>query len=197
MRRHSFATPSLPPTLSPLGTSRMGEYHRAKQNPAVLDQFYSSPSQTRLARNLYKTTPTPLSNSDRFGLPPGRQGSGLAPLRRAQTPVQGSLLKGRLQTYHSSPPGTSLVSLAVRGRLRQTESLPVSPVIVQLSNPTDAGNTSFSGRDSSAPAGAPSLDPCNKEVVISALKQKRKRWACTSEDGPTGIDSQPAAKRSR
>lgn len=192
MRRHSFATANLPPTFSPLSTSRMGEYHRAKQNPAVLDQFYSSPSQTHLARNLYKTTPTPLSNSDRFGVPPGRQGSGFAPLRRAQTPIQGSLFKGHLQTHHSSPPGTSLVSLAVRGRLRQTESLPVSPVIVQLSNPTEAGSTS---RDSNAPAGTPSLDPCNKEVVISALKQKRKRWACPSEDGPT--DSQPAAKRSR
>ena len=47
-------------------------------------------------------------------------------------------------------------------------------------------------------SGGNEVDPCDREVVISALKQKRKRWVCQAADDVTGnTESQPAAKRSR
>ena len=192
-----------PSVLSPSGgSSRLGDYHRAKQNPAVLDRLCSIPTHSRLS--LYKTSPTPqTANSERFSLFPLRQdggGSVLPPLRRAQTPLQSPL---QFSGYQTSPLHTSLVSLAMRGRLRQTESLPVSPVIVQLSSPagpSPSGTISHSGElsHSAQSQGEKRLDPCNRDVVMSALKQKRKRWACASDDSTVTQDSQqPAAKKSR
>lgn len=190
-----------PLALSPSGaSSRLGEYHRAKQNPAVLDQFFSPPTVSRVSQSLYKSSPAVPAISERFNVLSSRPGGSsvpLSPSHRAQTPRQSSMLPGRLPD-RVSPFGTSLVGLAIRSRLRQTESRAVSPVIVQLSNPSSpSGLTSSNLPQSIQGQGENQLDPCNKDVVISALKQKRKRWACHSDDVTTTAEAQPAAKRSR
>lgn len=185
------------------GSSRLGEYHRSKQSPAVLDQFFSPPTTlSHPSHALYKGSPTVNINSERFNVfSPLSEGTALAlsPSRRARTPLQSSFFPRRLSDQRASSFGSSLVNLAVRGRLRQSHSAAVSPVIVQLSTPStpsgSGGTSEVSQRIQSQGENQP--DPCNKEVVISALKQKRKRWACPSDDITTTMESQPAAKRSR
>ena len=189
-------------SLSPSGavSSRLGEYHRAKQSPAVLDQFFSP---SAVSSNVYKSSPAMQTNSGRFSMFSSHQGStvpSLSPSRRPQTPLRPSLHPGRLTDQRVSPFGTSLVSLAVRGRLRETQSLGVSPVIVHLSNPSDSSRSGLTNPNSyttqkTQGQGDNQVDPCDKDVVISALKQKRKRWACHNDD--ITAESQPAAKRSR
>lgn len=200
MHRHSADHPGRP---SPSESSRLGEYHRSKQSPTVLDQFFSTPTTlSQPSQTLYKSSPAVNRNSERFNVLSSRPGGTslpFSPSRRAQTPLRSSLQPGRLSDQRTSPFGPSLVNLAIRGRLRQSHSAAVSPVIVQLSTPP---NSSASGLTSEASQRIQDqegnrLDPCNKDVVISALKQKRKRWVCPSDDITTAIDSQPAAKRSR
>lgn len=201
----SLATPRPTPQMhrlsgdhpGPSGTSRLGEYHRSKQSPSVLDQFLSPPTTlSRPSHTLYKSSPTLNINLERFNSRSGGTGVLLSPSRRARTPLQAPLLPARLSDQRPSPFGPSLVNLAVRGRLRQSQSAAVSPVVVQLSSPsTSSGSSEVSQRIHNQGENRP--DPCDKEVVISALKQKRKRWACPSDDITTAMDSQPAAKRSR
>lgn len=187
----------------PSGGSRLGEYHRSKQSPAVLDQFFSPPTTlSHPSHTLYKSSPTVNINSERFNVfSPRSEGPAvpLSPSRRARTPLQSSLLPRRLSDQRASSFGPSLVNLAVRGRLRQSHSAAVSPVIVQLSSPStpsgSGGTSELSQRTQGQGENQP--DPCNKEVVISALKQKRKRWACPTDDTTTTVESQPAAKKPR
>ena len=188
---------SLSPSSSAVSGNRLGEYHRSKQNPAVLDHYLSPNTTSQLSGSLYKNSPTVHANSDRFSLFPSPHGTtGFPPSRRVQTPLRSSLFHSR--GHGVSPFGTSLVSMAVRGRLRQSQSTGVSPVIVQLSNSSSPSQTGLTGRDEGTQQQGDTLhDPCNKDVVISALKQKRKRWACQGEDVTGNTDSQPAAKRSR
>ena len=90
------------------------------------------------------------------------------------------------------------MSLAVRSRLRQSASQPVSPVIVQLSSRSATGNASFTGHESgSQVGGSKPLDPCSRDAVMYALKQKRKRWTCGGDEESAYGDREPVAKRSR
>lgn len=191
--------------LSP-SSNRLVDYHRSKQNPAVLDQ-YLSPNNTssQLSNSLYKNSPTVHANSNRFTQSPHLI-TGFPPIstRHVQTPLRSSLFHTGLSPGGRGVPpfGTSLVSMAVRGRLRQSQSAGVSPVIVQLSSSSNLSQTSLttSRGDNSMQQdqeGGNQPDPCSKDTVISALKQKRKRWACHSDDIIGNTDTQPAAKRSR
>ena len=85
--------------------------------------------------------------------------------------------------------------MAVRGR--RSHSSELSPVMVHLSSPL----TSAAGEPSDEVSASEktTVDPCNKEVIISALK-KRKRWTGQGRDVDSAsgsAESQPAAKRSR
>ena len=94
--------------------------------------------------------------------------------------------------------------MAVRSRLRHSESPGISPVMVHIPGAASTGvnrdNEGASARGSSQLSEGNEADPCDREVVMSALKQKRKRWACHSGDdvvGNAAESAQPAAKRSR
>ena len=158
--------------------NRLGEYHMSKQNPAVLDRMYSSPSSPQ-KEQLYKTVSPLVNHTARLN------GSGIA-LRNCRSPLHTSLLKQTLgRVRRNSLPGqSSLVHMAVHGSQRHYDSVGVSPVIVKLSSP-DGRESTNRGRSS----GGLSLEasswkndermlmaapnPCDKTVVLSALKQKR------------------------
>ena len=178
--------------------ARLGEYHRSRQNPAVLDQFISSQS----PQSLYKNSPTVRSTSERFNLFPSPAThsimTGVSPLsRRTHTPF-------RRSPFHSSatpsPFSTGLVGMAVRSRLRNSETQGISPVMVHLPGTSSiALSESAKETTSQSISGGEEVNPCDRDVVISALKQKRKRWVCHTGDDVIGNaeSSQPAAKRSR
>ena len=180
--------------------SRLGDYHRSKQNPAVLDQLITSPT----PQNLYKSSPAIQPSSERFNIfsLPQNTTTGFSPLsRRIQTPFRLSPFQTTRRS--ASPFGTGLVSMAVRGRLRESQTSGVSPVMVHLPS-TSLSVSRGSERDGLQSSEEAPVNPCNREVVISALKAKRKRWACqVANDDPNGdnvvenAESQPAAKRSR
>ena len=137
----------------------------SKQNPAVIDQLYSpSPASSSHKNNLYKTA-SPLFN----GLNHSRHLNGN---RSGRTQVQ-SFLRQTLNRRNSLPggTGTSLVHLAIQGRQRKYDSVPVSPVIVRLSGSSlDEGKGMELGRLEEEET---AVNPCDKDVVISALRQKR------------------------
>ena len=94
--------------------------------------------------------------------------------------------------------------MAVRSRLCRSEGPDISPVMVHIPGASSTGvnmdDKGASASSSSPTSGGNEADPCDREVVISALKQKRKRWACHSGDDVVGIaaeSAQPAAKRTR
>ena len=153
----------LPPndinTMSNVG-NRLGDYHMSKQNPAVIDQLYSPRDHKN---DLYKTA-SPLFNGLNHS-----NGS-----RSGRTQIQ-TFLRQTLNRRNSLPgsTGTSLVHLALQGRQRRYDSVPVSPVIVRLSGSGLSGSkgAELGKLDEEETA----VNPCDKDVVVSALRQKR--WA--------------------
>ena len=152
-------------TMSNVG-NRLGDYHMSKQNPAVIDQLYSPHKSS-----LYKTA-SPLFN--------GLSHSGhLNGNRGGRTQIQ-TFLRQTLNRRNSLPgggTGTSLVHLAIQGRQRKYDSVPVSPVIVRLSG------SSLTGSNKGAELGSldeeeATVNPCDKDVVVSALRQKRWVIVC-------------------
>lgn len=64
--------------------------------------------------------------------------------------------------------GTSLVQMAVRGSQRNGENGLASPVIVRLSG-TGSALRPRGGEEEEHPV----ANPCDKDVIMSALKQRR------------------------
>ena len=154
--------------------NRLGEYHMSKQNPAVLDRMYSSPSSPQ-KEQLYKTVSPLVNHTARLN------GSGIV-LRSCRSPLQTSLLRQTLGKVrrNSLPSQSSLVHMAVHGSQRHYDSVGVSPVIVKLSSPEPINSRSSRGLGLEASSwqngertsmAAP--NPCDKTTVLSALKQKR------------------------
>ena len=155
--------------------NRLGEYHMSKQNPAVLDRMYSSPSSPQ-KEQLYKTVSPLVNHTARLN------GSGIV-LRNCRSPLHTSLLKQTLGRVRRNPlPG--LVHMAVHGSQRRYDSVGVSPVIVKLSSPDsrESTNRNESSGELSLEASSWQNDertsmaapnPCDKTTVLSALKQKR------------------------
>lgn len=175
----------LPPndinTMSNVG-NRLGDYHMSKQNPAVIDQLYSPRDHKN---DLYKTA-SPLFNGLNHS-----NGS-----RSGRTQIQ-TFLRQTLNRRNSLPgsTGTSLVHLALQGRQRRYDSVPVSPVIVRLSGSGLSGSkgAELGKLDEEETA----VNPCDKDVVVSALRQKRKRWPTSYDDNSPASDIFPSAKRTR
>lgn len=148
---------------SPLSLSH--HYHMSRQNPAVLDKLYSidqpSPSQEEL---LYKTH-SPGVNRAASSTLTARHLSGHSP----HVGLQSSLVKQTLSHRSSLPSaaaaGSSIVQLAAR---RTHHS--ISPVVVRLAGPDSALEPH---RYSTSPRGERAADPCSKDAVVLALKQKR------------------------
>ena len=167
--------------------SPINGYHMSKQNPDVLDRL-CSPSPSHRDHLLHKKTLTPAT------VRVGGGGSGvLVGGRSSHSPSQSSLVKQMLlNDKHRAP--ASLVHMATRGRGLRT-GVNVSPVVVKLSGPpTQTLPPPAATPDSVAPVpnsmvengtevdktavvgeGSPGKksDPCDKNVVLSALRQRR------------------------
>lgn len=150
----------------------------SKQNPAVLDRMYSSPSSPH-KEQLYKTVSPFVNHNARLN------GSGIVS-RSCRSPLHASLLKQTLgRVRRNTLPGqSSLVHMAVHGSQRHYDSVGVSPVIVKLSSPdnkepTDRGRlsrgliTEASSWENGERMSNAAPNPCDKTVILSALKQKR------------------------
>ena len=134
----------------------------SKQNPAVLDFLYSSPSSTQS----YKAASPLFNYSYTNGFPVAS--------RNGRTPLHTSLLRQTLSNNkrRNSLPrtGSSLVHLAAQRKHRNYDSVPVSPVIVRLSGPASTvEDTTSAHKDEN---GKVKVNPCDKNVVISALKKR-------------------------
>lgn len=165
--------------------SPVNGYHMSKQNPDVLDRL-CSPSPSHRDTLLHKKTLSPAMV---------RVGTGSGMLTNArnghQAPGQSSLVKQMLNDKHRAP--TSLVHLATRGKTFRS-GVNISPVVVKLSgavthDPSSNSSSLNSGQEegNSAENGAEaslrstngevlpvkSRDPCDKNVVLSALRQRR------------------------
>ena len=150
----------------------------SKQNPAILDRMYSSPSSPQ-KEQLYKTVSPFVNHTARLN------GSGIVS-RNCRSPLHASLLRQTLGRVHrnSLPGQSSLVHMAVHGSQRHYDSVGVSPVIVKLSSPDNKEPTDRSGLSRGLTTEASSWqngermstaapNPCDKTVILSALKQKR------------------------
>ena len=153
------------PTLAPKRTAathltlshRPGDYHMAKQNPAILDHLHS-PRPSSVKDPLIYKSPT-------YVPPP--------PTHYTRSPLvhNTSLLQHTINGRRSAQPtGTSLVQLAVRGSQRNSENVLASPVIVRLSGTGSALRPRDREEQQQTVA-----NPCDKDVIMSALKQKRYR----------------------
>ena len=166
--------------------SPVNGYHMSKQNPDVLDRL-CSPSPSHRDTLLHKKTLSPAIV---------RVGAGSSMLMSArnghQAPTgQSSLVKQMLNDKHRAP--TSLVHLATRGKTFRS-GVNISPVVVKLSGagtydlPSNSSNLNStreegSSAENGAEAGLKSTngegspvktrDPCDKNVVMSALRQRR------------------------
>ena len=97
--------------------------------------------------------------------------------RNGRTPLQSSLLRQTLNNYPTNS-SSSLVHLATRGSGLQhmMNGISRSPVTVRLSGVTSDGMSGVyeDGRDvSHDQSHDQSNNPCDKNVVMSALRQKR------------------------
>ena len=161
-------------------------YHMLKQNPDILDCL-CSPSPSHRDTLLHKKTLTPAM---------ARVGAGSSMLISArnghQAPGQSSLVKQMLNDKHRAP--TSLVHLATRGKTFRS-GVNISPVVVKLSGAAthnlplnfssslnssrEEGSSAENGTEASLRStngeGPPvkSQDPCDKNEVLSALRQRR------------------------
>ena len=165
--------------------SPVNGYHMSKQNPDVLDRL-CSPSPSHRDTLLHKKTLSPAM------VHVGAGSSMLVSTRNGhQAPGQSSLVKQMLNDKHRAP--TSLVHLATRGKTFRS-GVNISPVVVKLSGAVthdlpsnssslnssrEEGNGTENGAEASSRStngeGSPvkSRDPCDKSVVLSALRQRR------------------------
>ena len=161
--------------------SAVNGYHMSKQNPDVLDHI-CSPSPSHRDHVLHKKTLTPAMVKVSGG------GGILNLTRNGQSPGQSSLVKQMLNDKHRAP--ASLVHLATRGKSLRT-SVTISPVVVKLSgappkslpsslnsskeeNGTPENGAEVNTRLSNGEGSSgKSADPCDKNVVLSALRQRR------------------------
>ena len=159
--------------------SPVNGFHMLKQNPDVLDRL-CSPSPFHRDTLLHKKTLSPAMV--RVGA-----GSGVAQKGHLASGQQSSLVQQMLNDKHRAP--TSLVHLATRGKSFRS-GINVSPVVVKLSgnmtydlpsnssslNPSrEDGSGSENGAEATNGERLPvkSRDPCDKDVVLSALRQRR------------------------
>ena len=100
-----------------------------------------------------------------------------APLARAgqrQSVVMAALRKHVLTNNHSPPGVSSLVRLASQGPSTSSRNLTISPVVVHHSQINNEPPLLDVSKLSTPPSNLPAQpDPCDKNVVVSALKQKR------------------------
>ena len=165
--------------------SPVNGYHMSKQNPDVLDRL-CSPTPDHL---LHKKTLTPATVRVSGG-----GGGILIGTRNGHLPGQSSLVKQMLNDKHRA--AASLVHLATRGKSFRP-GVNISPVVVKLSGvapsqglPSNSSSTSNQGESGSPENSAEvksrssdgegsagkSRDPCDKNVVLSALR--RRRYSC-------------------
>ena len=116
---------------------RHRDYHLSRQDPAVLDHMYdASPWRDP---NLYNRRPIvmpPPEHPSRISLSPS--GTASIPLTRAgqrHSLVLTSLVKQSSNNNRPYSAGSSIVQLAARAKTTRGSSSPVSPVMVQLSQP--------------------------------------------------------------
>ena len=166
---------SSPAASSPLNRSRIREYHRSRQNPDILDEMYTPPLASRGAGFGKETAGNVMGNRQ-----PGQtSGSLWGSNDYSRSPRLGGtgslshnshLLRVLKHRSHGSSPN-SLVQLAAKknaGRLLRN-GIGRSPVTVKLAGvkeenqPMEVKETGSGERK----------DPCDKEVVLSALRQKR------------------------
>ena len=166
--------------------SPVNGYHMSKQNPDVLDRL-CSPSPSHRDTLLHKKTLSPAM------VCVGAGSSMLMSARNGhQAPGQSSLVKQMLNDKHRAP--TSLVHLATRGKTFRS-GVNISPVVVKLSGtgtydlPSNSPSLNSSREEGSSTEngahetglrstngeGSPvkTRDPCDKNVVMSALRQRR------------------------
>ena len=164
--------------------SPVNGFHMSKQNPDVLDRL-CSPSPSCRDTLLNKKTLSPAMV--RVGAGSGMFTSGVARKGHLASGQQSSLVQQMLNDKHRAP--TSLVHLATRGKSFRS-GINVSPVVVKLSgntmydlpsnssslNPSrEDGSGSENGAEATNGERLPvkSRDPCDKDVVLSALRQRR------------------------
>lgn len=173
-------------SITPL-RNRLADYHMSKQNPDVLDRMYSSlpssPVNGYRPLNNHTFTPPVHHNSSINS----HSGMGLSFQNRAtHTPVQMSLLRQTLKANRGQGSfglsQTSLVQLATqKGSLRINGSPAISPVVVRLSRGSelpverqgDSESTALSDGDATSPREGGLGNPCDKDVVLSALRRRR------------------------
>ncbi len=162
--------------------SRVREYHMSRQNPDIIDRLYS-PSNKDESRNGHIETNTRNNRisspaASPFSIGHGRPATGGT--SSGGTPSQTTLLRQMLNSRKSQsrspvPGGGSLVQMATRrgafgkaGRLLRNGG--VSPVIVKLAGVKNAEESKveiLNGEDQRP------NNPCDKDVVLSALRQRR------------------------
>ena len=163
--------------------TRIADYHMSKQNPDVLDRIYSSttPQNGYTPFGSRQTTTSPLYGS-------GHSSTNSSPgftfqNQVSHTPVQMSLLRQTLNASKSrSVSRSSLVQLATqRSSVRLNSGASISPVVVRLSRGTDTPSSKGVRSEESvsrlvngvSDGHAQVGNPCNKDTVLSALRNKR------------------------
>lgn len=175
--RSSSATPPLNGHYQ----SRVGDYHMSRQNPNVLDQMYSSNHSTQESNGVYVlgSRDSPYSPVAQVN---GHHTLGMSP--RARGVSQVSFLRQMLNSRRARSASPGLVQLANRktlgrpGRLLRNGLVGGSPVTVKLAG-VKKGAEEERGKlqpsrvlnGGEQKLGVP--NPCDKEAVLSALRQKR------------------------
>ena len=157
-----------------------GKYHMSRQNPDVLDRMYASSNQ-----QLQKISDNSVLNDGQSPVMIGP--SGHTGTVHFTPPYQTTLLRQMLNArrLRSTPP-SSLVELATMKGGRLLRKSVASPVVVKLagvkrSNREESGRGKIvNGREQSTP------NPCDKEVVLKALRQRRYERVCHNNDGGYG-----------
>ena len=165
--------------------SRIADYHMSKQNPDVLDRIYSSAT----PQVGYSPFSSQLNTSPLYNSGPNSTTStpGVSFQNRvSHTPAQMSLLRQTLKASKSqSASHSSLVQLATqRSSVRLSSGATISPVVVRLSRgsatPPPHGARSNEGvfvngigSEGDADRLANAGNPCDKDTVLSALRNKR------------------------
>ena len=159
--------------------NRLGDYHMSRQDPAVLDRIYagsnsapSSPTHALRNTHLYKAPPSFLNHtthSNRLGAIVAGSYS-----RNSRPSLPTSLLRQTLSNSGRSslPASSSIVNMAVHQGSNRPRGY--SPVIVRRSRPAGTMGENegrVGGEREEEPMVA--FNPCDRDVVISALKQKR------------------------
>lgn len=148
----------------------------SRQNPNVLDQMYSPNQSTQGRESVYTigSRESPLNGHRTLGVSPRLGGTGAV--------SQVSFLRQMLNSRRARSASPGLVQLANRngvgrtGRLLKYGVVGVSPVTVKLAGVKgigEKGKMQPSGVTNGLDQNQRMPNPCDKEVVLSALRQKR------------------------